>query len=66
MELRLQQTQADLLRRILDVWIREKKQEIADTDDFDYRTRLKADRDLAISILQQIDPRQAGAYRTAS
>jgi len=66
MDLRLDQRQHDLLRRILDGWISDLKMEISDTEDHDFRQGLKEDKEAAIAILEQIDADAARRYRSVS
>jgi hypothetical protein len=65
-DLRLNERQHDLLRRIVDGWISDLKMEISDTEDFEFRRGLKDDKETAISILEQLDAEAARRYRNAS
>jgi hypothetical protein len=65
-DLRLNERQHDLLRRIVDGWISDLKMEISDTEDFEFRRGLKDDKEAAISILEQLDAEAARRYRSAS
>lgn len=62
MDLHLDGRQQELLRRILDEWISGLKMEIGSTDDYTFRRELKEDKELAISILAQLDPSAAQRY----
>ncbi|HET6615016.1 MAG TPA: hypothetical protein VFH62_03935 [Dehalococcoidia bacterium] len=64
--LQLDDRQQALLDRILVSWISDLKMEIGSTEDFDYRQKLHADKDLAISILAQINPAAARQYQRVS
>jgi hypothetical protein len=66
MDVRLNERQHDLLRRIVDGWISDLKMEISDTEDFEFRRGLKEDKEAAISILEQLDADAARRYRSAS
>jgi hypothetical protein len=66
MDLHLNERQHDLLRRIVDAWISDLKMEISETEDFEFRRRLKEDKETAISILEQLDADAARRYRSAS
>lgn len=65
MDLHLDDRQQELLRRILEQWISGLKMEIGSTDDYTFRGQLKEDKDLAISILGQIDEAAARQFSTA-
>jgi len=65
-DVRLNEQQHDLLRRIVDGWISDLKMEISDTEDFEFRRGLKEDKEAAISILAQLDADAARRYRSAS
>jgi hypothetical protein len=58
--------QRELLLAILDQWIREKKEEISNTDDWRFRDDLKRRKELAISIIEPLDPSAAREHRLAS
>ena len=64
--LQLDDRQQALLDRILVSWISDLKMEIGSTEDFDYRQKLHADKNLAISVLAQIDPAAAQQYQRVS
>jgi hypothetical protein len=64
--LQLDERQQELLGRILISWISDLKMEIGSTEDFDYRRKLHQDKDLAISILAQVDPAAARQYERVS
>jgi hypothetical protein len=62
----LDERQKSLLDRILVSWISDLKMEIGSTEDFDYRRKLHEDKDVAISVLAQIDPAAAQQYQRVS
>lgn len=64
--LQLDDRQKALLDRILVSWISDLKMEIGSTEDYDYRQKLHADKDLAISVLAQINPAAAKQYERVS
>ena len=64
--LQLDDRQKALLDRILVSWISDLKMEIGSTEDYDYRQKLHADKDLAISLLAQINPAAAKQYERVS
>jgi hypothetical protein len=65
-EQELSAQQRELLLSILDQWIRDAKEEISNTDDWRFRDELKRRKELAISIVEPLDPSAAHEYRLAS
>jgi hypothetical protein len=66
MNLSLDSRQQDLLRRIVEDWISDLKMEIGKTEDFEYRSALKQDKETGIAILEQLDHAAAQRYRSVS
>ena len=59
MELQLDSNQADLLREVLDMALRDLRQEISSTDNMEYSRTLKEREQMMRSILERLQPSAA-------
>jgi len=59
-ELHLDSSQADLLREVLDMALRDLRFEISNTDNMQYSRQLKERERIMRSILEQLQPSAAG------
>ena len=59
MELDLDSSQADLLREVLDMALRDLRHEISSTDNMEYTRTLKEREEMMRSILEQLQPSAA-------
>ena len=59
MELQLDSSQADLLREVLDMALRDLRHEISSTDNMEYTRTLKEREQMMRSILERLQPSAA-------